>query len=77
MRKYFKKETVGNSIGKILSEKIMEVPDSFLKKRKLYLQNLTKEWKQPPVAILQQTNFYNIFIVCSWLRVIRRSDQGF
>ena len=40
------------------------------------MQNLTKEWKQPPVVILQQANFYNIFILCLWLRIIRRSDQG-
>ena len=46
------------------------------KKKKLCLQNLTKEWKQPPVAILQQPSFYNIFILCFWLRIIRRSDQG-
>ena len=38
--------------------------------------NLTKEWKQPTVVILQQANFYNLFILCLWLRIIRRSDQG-
>ena len=54
----------------------MGVRGQFLKKRKLCLQNLTKEWKQPPVVILQQTNFCNIFILCLWLRTIRRSDQG-
>ena len=48
----------------------------FLKKRKLGMQNLTKEWKQPPVVILQQTIFYNIFILSLWLAIIRRSDQG-
>ena len=46
------------------------------KKKKLCMQNLTKEWKQPPVAILQQASFYNIFILCLWLRIIRRSGQG-
>ena len=45
-------------------------------KRKLCMQNLTKEWKKPPVVILQQANFYNIFILCLWLRIIRRSDQA-
>ena len=35
----------------------MEARVQFLKKRKLCLQNLTKEWKQPPVVILQQANF--------------------
>ena len=40
------------------------------------MQNLTKEWKQLPAVILQQANFYNIFILCLWLRIIRRSDQG-
>ena len=48
----------------------------FLKKRKFRMQNLGKEWKQPPGVILQQKNFYNIFILCLWLRIIRRSDQG-
>ena len=40
------------------------------------MQNLTKERKQPPVVILQLSIFYNIFIWCLWLRIIRRSDQG-
>ena len=54
----------------------MGVRGQFLKKRKLCLQNLTKEWKQPPVVILQQANFCNIFILCLQIRIIRRSDQG-
>ena len=74
---YFKTETEDHSIGKILSEKKnMGVWGQFLKKRKLCLQNLTKEWKQPPVVILQQANFCNIFILCLQIRIIRRSDQG-
>ena len=74
---YFKTETEDHSIGKILSEKRnMGVRGQFLKKRKLCLQNLTKEWKQPPVVILQQANFCNIFILCLQIRIIRRSDQG-
>ena len=32
--------------------------------------------KQLPTAILQLVNFCNIFILCLWLRIIRRSDQG-
>ena len=40
------------------------------------MQNLTKERKQPPVVILQKSIFYNIFIWCLWLRIIRRSDYG-
>ena len=40
------------------------------------MQNLKKEWKQPPVVILQQANFYNVFILCLRLRIIRRSDEG-
>ena len=39
------------------------------------MQKLTKEWKQQPVVILQQANFYNIFILYLCLRIIRRSDQ--
>ena len=40
------------------------------------MQILTKERKQPPVVILQKSIFYNIFILCLWLRIIRRFDQG-
>ena len=54
----------------------MGVEVQFLKKRKFCLQNLAKDWKQPSVVILQQVNFCNIFILCSWLRIIRRSNQG-
>ena len=63
------------SIGRILSEKNMWVRGEFLKKWKFCLQNLTKEQKQPPVVILQQGICYNIFILCLWIRIIRRSDQ--
>ena len=28
------------------------------------MQNLTKQWKQSPAVILQQTTFYDIFILC-------------
>ena len=74
---YFKTETKDHSIGKILSEKkIMGIRGQFPKKRKICWQNLTKEWKQPPVVILQQANFCNIFILCLQIRIIRRSDQG-
>ena len=30
----------------------------------------------PRVVILQQASFYNIIILCFWLRIIRRCDQG-
>ena len=69
---YFKAETDNHLIGK----KNMGVRGQFQKKRKLCLQNLTKEWKQPPVVILQQVNFCNIFILCLQIIIIRRSDQG-
>ena len=42
----------------------------------LYMQNLTKQRKQPPVVILQQANFYDILILCLWLRIIRISYQS-
>ena len=45
-------------------------------KRNLCTQNVTKEQKQPPVFILQQAIFKNIFILCLWLWIIRRSDKG-
>ena len=54
----------------------MGVWGQFLKKRKFCLQNLTREWKQPPVVILQQASFCNIFILCLQITIIRRSDQG-
>ena len=44
----------------------MGVRDDFLKKRTLYMQNLMKEQKQPQVAILQKSIFYNyLFGACS------------
>ena len=45
----------------------------FLKERKLCMQNLTKERKQLPVVIMQQSIFYKIFIRCLWLRIMGRS----
>ena len=48
----------------------------FPRGRKLCMQNLTKYRKQPSVAILQQSTFYNIFFRCLWIRIISRSDQG-
>ena len=78
MYKFFKTETEDYSIRKILCEKnIWGYGVSFGKKRKLCLQNLTKEWKQTLVGILQQANFCNIFILCQQIRIIIRSDQGF
>ena len=47
---------------RILSEKNIGVQDYFLEKRKVCMQKFTKERKQPPVVILQQAIFYNIFI---------------
>ena len=54
----------------------MGVQDQFLNKWMLCMQNLTKEWSQPPAVILQQANFGKIFILCLWLIIITRSDQG-
>ena len=60
----FQNKTEDNSIGKILSEKKYGDTGLISEKWKICLQNLTKEWKQPPVVILQQANFCNIFILC-------------
>ena len=57
-------------------KKMWGVRGYLLKKRKLCLQNLKKEQKQPPVVILQQLIFYNISTQRLWLRIIRRSDHG-
>ena len=54
----------------------MGVRGYFLKRRKFHLQNLTKDWKQPPVVILQKSIFCNIFFRWFWLRMIRTSDQS-
>ena len=54
-------------------KKIWGYGATFWKKRKLYMQNLKKEWKQPPVVVLLKLIFYNLFIRCLWLRIIRRS----
>ena len=40
------------------------------------MQSLTKGREQAREVILQQTIFYNVFILCLWLRSIRRSNQG-
>ena len=50
---------------------------SFWKKWKLCMLNLTKERKQPPVVILQQVIFYDISILCLWLRIIRNPIKVF
>ena len=42
----------------------------------LCMQRLKEVLKQSAVVILQQPIFYSIFILCLWLSVIRRSDQG-
>ena len=73
---YFKAETEDHSIGRSFSEKKYGGMGLVSEKRKLCMQNLTKEWKQPPAVILQQANFYNMFNLCLRLRIIRRSDQG-
>ena len=57
-------------------KKNMGVRGYFLEKRKLCIQNLKKERKQPPVVILQQSIFYKIFIRCLWLRIIRGSIRS-
>ena len=64
------------SIEIIFSEKFFWGTRLFSEKRKICMQNLTKQWKQPPVVILQQSIFYNIFIRRLWLRAITKSDLG-
>ena len=49
---YFKTETEDHSIGKILSEKKKCGGTGLVSEKAEALQNLTKEWKQPPVVIL-------------------------
>ena len=66
----------GLSIGRVLNEKGGGERGYFLKRRKFCMQSLTKERKQPPVVILQQAIFYNIFILCFWLKVVRRTNQS-
>ena len=66
----------GLSIGRVLNEKRGGERGYFLKRRKFCMQSLTKERKQPPVVILQQAIFYNIFILCFWLKVVRRTNQS-
>ena len=57
-------------------KKNMGVQGLFLERWKFCKQNSRKEWKQPPIVILQQANFYDVFIWCLWLRIIRNFDQG-
>ena len=64
-------------IGRILSEKKHRGKELVAEKtRKFCKQNLTKERKQPPEVTPQQGIFYNVFILCLWLRIIVSSDQG-
>ena len=72
----FECQTEDLPIGRVLSEKKFGVTGLLSEKQKLCVQNLTKERKQSPVVILQQTIFYSIFIPCLWIRIICRSDQG-
>ena len=37
---------------------------------------LAEEWKYPPVVTPQQMIFYNVFILCLWLRIIKSSNKG-
>ena len=53
----------------------MGLRGQFLKKRKFYTQNLTKERKQPPLVILGQAILYSVFILYLCLRIIGTSDQ--
>ena len=68
----------GLSIGRVLNEKGGGGGGErgyFLKRRKFCMQSLTKERKQPPVVILQQAIFYNIFILCFWLKVVKNQSK--
>ena len=73
---YFKTETEDHSTGRILSEKKYGDTGLVSEKTEALYAELNERVKVAIVVILQQTNFYNIFILCSWLRIIRRSDQG-
>ena len=72
---YSKTEAKHHYIGKILSEtKYVGTGLVFGKTDVLYVE--LKSGRQPPVVILQQSNFGNVFILCLCLRIITRSDQG-
>ena len=49
-----------------------------MKKEEAFYAQLDKrgEGVISPVVILQQSIFYNLFILCLWLKIIRRSDQS-
>ena len=47
-----------------------------LHKKNLKLKKFGGTGKQLPVVILWRAIFYNIFILCMWLRITRTSDQG-
>ena len=89
MCKYFKTETdvVQNLIGdfffffltftirgKILSEKKKHGGTGLISDK---TEALYSELNQRTETILQQPTFYNIFILCLWLRNIRKSNHGF
>ena len=64
------------STGRISSETKKVGAGLIPEKTEALYAELKKERKQPPVVILQQMIFYNIFILWLWLRIITRSNQG-
>ena len=56
--------------------KNMEVQGDFLKKMEALYAELNKRAKAPPEVVLHQAIFYIILILCLWLRVTRRCNQG-
>ena len=64
------------STGRIFSETKKGSAGLIPEKKEALYAELKKKRKQPPVVILQEVIFYNIFILCLWLRITTRSDQG-
>ena len=60
--------------GKILSEKKKHGGTGLISDK---TEALYSELNQRTETILQQPTFYNIFILCLWLRNIRKSNHGF
>ena len=63
-------------IGKILNEKKLRGTRLIYEKTEVFYVELNERADQQPVVILHQATFHNVFILCLWLRIKRRSDQG-
>ena len=64
------------SVGRILSEKKYEGTGFISAKKEGFYTELNERVEAVTRIYSETGNFYNIFILCLWLRIIRRSNLG-